>query len=145
MAPPTDGAKRRRWIAAGLASAFVVVVCVGGLIGLGGLVVLGTQVVRDEASTAVTNYLTAVKDADYAHAYTLLCAQLKARNSEDEFVHTKQNQARVTSFTVGQVEVSDAIRVPATINYANQTTEAVRFVMAQDQSTGAIEVCGVEG
>ncbi len=144
VAPPTDGTRQRRWLAIGLASGFVVLLCIGGLIGLGGLVVLGTQVVRDQASAAVTEYLTAVRDGEYGRAYRLLCEERQARVSEREFINDILDGPRVSDFAVGTAELSEDIRVPATINYADGTVDVVDFVMAQDGRTGDVEVCAVE-
>jgi len=144
VAPPTDGTRQRRWLAIGLATGFVVLVCIGGLIGAGSLVVLGTQVVRDEATAKVTEYLTAVRDGEYLRAYGLLCDERQARESEREFVNENLGGPRVRDFTVGSAELSDDIRVPATIRYADGTVDTVDFVMAQDGRTGDVEVCQVE-
>jgi hypothetical protein len=144
VAPPTDGTRQRRWLAVGLASGFVVLLCIGGLVGLGGLVVLGTQVVRDQASAAVTEYLTAVRDGEYRRAYSLLCDERQARVSEREFINDNLDRPRVSDFVVGTAELSEDIRVPATINYADGTVDVVDFVMAQDGRTGDVEVCAVE-
>lgn len=144
VAPPTDGTRQRRWLAIGLASGFVVLLCIGGLVGLGGLVVLGTQVVRDQASAAVTEYLTAVRDGEFRRAYSLLCEERQARESEREFINDNLDRPRVRDFVVGTAELSEDIRVPATINYADGTVDVVDFVMAQDGRTGDVEVCAVE-
>jgi hypothetical protein len=144
VAPPTDGAKQRRWLAIGLAAGFVVLLCVGGLVGFGSLVILGTQVVRDQASAKVTEYLTAVRDGEYLRAYSLLCDERQAQESEREFVNNNMGGPRVRDFTVGTADLSDDIRVPATIRYVDGTVDTVDFVLAQDGRTGDVEVCQVE-
>jgi hypothetical protein len=144
VAPPTDGTRQRRWVAIGLATGFAVLVCVGGLVALGGLVVLGTQVVRDEAEASVTKYLTALRDEKYTQAYALLCDREQARVSEANFVNTQLDAPHVTSFSVGGAELSDQIRVPATVNYANGAMDSIHYIMEQDAETGAVEVCGQE-
>ena len=58
-----------------------------------------------------------------------------------------RNQSRqpgISSFTVGEVDLSDAITVPATIHYDNQTVITVHYLMEQDSRTGGIEVCTEE-
>ena len=144
VAPPTDGTKQRRWLAIGLAAGFVVLLCIGGLVGFGGLVILGTQVVRDQASAKVTEYLTAVRDGEYLRAYSLLCDERQAQESEREFIDDNLGGPRVRDFTVGTAELSDDIRVPATIRYVDGTVDTVDFVLAQDGRTGDVEVCRVE-
>ncbi len=144
VAPPTDGARQRRWLAIGLSTGFVVLVCIGGLFGVGSLVVLGTRVVQDQATAKVTEYLTAVRDGEYQRAYSLLCDERQARESERQFVNDNLGGPRVREFTVGRAELSDDIRVPATIRYADGSADTVDFVMAQDGRTGDVEVCAVE-
>src|SRR4051794_33676404 len=65
VAPPTDGARQRRWLAIGLTIATALLCCVGGLGGLGGLVVLGGQAIVGETKTTVSRYLTAIEKAEY--------------------------------------------------------------------------------
>jgi hypothetical protein len=122
-----------------------VLVCVGGLIALGGLVVLGTQVVRDEAEASVTKYLTALRDEKYTQAYALLCDRRQAALSEADFVNAQLDAPRVASFTVGRAEISDQIRVPAAVDYANGRTRSIDYLLEQDTDTGGVEVCGEAG
>ena len=145
VAPPTDGARQRRWLALGLAGAALVICCVGGLFAAGGVVVLGNQMVLEEAQGTVTAYLTAVRDRDYAKAYTLLCDSRQDSIDEGQFVDTFERSPTLRSFTVGQPVVDQAITVPATLSYADGRSSAVRYVMAQDGSTGRFEVCGETG
>jgi hypothetical protein len=143
-APPTDGTRQRRWVAFGLAIGAVMLVCVGGVVGVGGLVVLGVQVVRDEAAGTVNGYLTAIQDEEYDDAYDRLCDAAQRRTSRAQFARAQSQLPGISSFSVGEVELAERILVPATISYDDRTMNTVRFVMEQDQSTGAIEVCGQE-
>jgi hypothetical protein len=143
-APPTDGARQRRWLAVGLAGGLALLLCVGGLVGLGAIVVLGTQVIRDDATRAVENYLTAVKDRDFDKAYDQLCEATQASTPRAQFTRTQSRNPGISSFTVGDVDLADAISVPATIHYDNQTVITVRYLMEQDSRTGGIEVCTEE-
>lgn len=145
VAPPTDGTKQRRWLAVGLSVGFAVLLCIGGLVGLGGLVVLGTQVIRDDAEATVTNYLGAVRDGHYDEAYRLLCDSVQAHTSKLAFIDDQLGGPRVASFQVGAATLSDEIVVPATVTYADQSSAGLDFIMAQDTETGAVEVCGIEG
>jgi hypothetical protein len=131
-------------VAFGLAIGAVMLVCVGGLVGMGGLVVLAVQVVRDEATSTVNGYLTAIQDKEYDDAYNRLCDAAQSRTSRAQFARTQSQLPGISSFSVGEVELADRILVPATIRYDDRTMETVRYLMEQDQSTGAIEVCGQE-
>lgn len=144
-APPTDGTRQRRWLAVGLAGGAALVLCVGGLVGLGGVVVLSTQVIRDESVTAVTEFLTAIQDERYGEAYDQLCESAQDQTTRGTFIREQSRGPGITRFTVGEAQLADAIRVPATINYDDQTVSSVHFVMEQDAQTGAVEVCGEEG
>ena len=145
VAPPTDGSRRRRGIALGLAGAAVLVLCVGGLLGLGGLVVFGSQMIVDQSRAAVTDHLTAVRDGDLEVAYERLCDRQREEISEEEFRRTLEDAPPIETFTVGEPVISDRIVVPATLNYANGTTETVDYLLEQDTSTAEFEVCGTEG
>jgi hypothetical protein len=143
-APPTDGTRQRRWLAVGLAGGLALLICVGGLVGLGAIVVLGTQVVRDDATRAVENYLTAVKDRDFDKAYDQLCEATQAKTTRAQYARAQSRRPGISSFTVGTVDLADAIMVPATIRYVDQTVVTVHYLMEQDSRTGGIEVCTEE-
>lgn len=145
VAPPTDGARRRRWVAGALAAGAALVICVGGLVGLGGLVVFGNQMIKDEARAAVTDYLTALRDGSWADAYNLLCDERQSLTTEAQFARTQSAGPRVSSFTVGQLDLTNGITVPATITFTNLSVDTVRYELKQDRKTGAFEVCGQEG
>jgi hypothetical protein len=142
LAPPTDGTRQRRWIAVGLASGFALLLCVGALVGLGGIVVLGTQVVRDQSVTAVTDYLTAIQDHEYSRAYDQLCDSERRRTSRSSFIRARTAGPQITGFTVGEAQLADEILVPATIRYSDRTVDTVRYVLRQNSATGGVEVCG---
>jgi hypothetical protein len=145
VAPPTEGARQRRWLALGLAGAAALVCCVGALFGLGGLVVLGSQVVEDEARGVVTDYLTAIRDEEFGQAYDLLCDREQRRASLSEFTSSFDDEPGLTSFTIGEVESAEQLVVTATLRYSNASTDQVRFLIEQDRQTAELEVCGQEG
>ncbi len=143
--PPTDGVKQRRLLAFGLAGATVLVLCVGGIFGIGALLVFGSQMISDQARTAVTEYLTAVQNEDYAQAYTSLCDTERARLDESRFARSFANSPGIRSFTVGDPILTDRMVVPATIRFDDGSSDAVRYLLEQDTSTGEFEVCGEQG
>jgi hypothetical protein len=146
VAPPTDGARQRRWLALGLAGAALLVCCVGGLFAGGGVVVLGNQMVLEEARGTVDSYLSAIRDRDYAAAYGLLCDRELANIDEAEFVDTYERGSRLRSFTVGDPVIAEDsasdLTVPATLSYDDGRSDQVSYLLDQDTSTGAFEVCG---
>jgi hypothetical protein len=143
VAPPTDGTKQRRWLAAGLAGGAALILCVGGLFGIGGLVVFGGQMILDQSKTAVVNYLTAVRDGKYADAYNSLCQAEKEKLTKPQFERALGSGPRISSFTVASpIETNDLVLVPATMSFTNGSSQTVKYVLEQNTSTGDIEVCG---
>src|SRR5262245_20389120 len=61
VAPPTDGKRRRRWIALAWSGAAALVLCIGGVVGVGALAVFGSQMIIDQSKAAVRDYLTALQ------------------------------------------------------------------------------------
>jgi len=145
VSPPTDGARQRRWLALGLAGAAALVCCVGGLFGAGGLLVLGNKMILDEAQGTVTSYLSAVRDKDYAGAYALVCDTERASIDESEFVDMFERGPTLRSFSVGPAVLTEELVVPATLDFADGRSLSLEFLMSQDSSTGAFEVCGQRG
>src|SRR5689334_25144357 len=69
VAPPTDGARRRRLTAVWLSIGAVVVLIVAGAVGGVGFVVLASRAISDQAEAAVTDYLGALRDEKFDKAY----------------------------------------------------------------------------
>jgi hypothetical protein len=145
VAPPTDGARQRRWWSLGLAGAAVVVLCVGSLIGAGGLVVFGSQMVLDQSKATVVKYLTALRAADYGQAYDELCLSVRNSVSRTMFEDAQTTLPRIFSFTVATPQVGQDIEVPATIRYATGDVSSVRYVVQQDSGAADFKVCGERG
>ena len=143
VAPPTDGTARRRWVAVGISIGLAILLCIGGAGILGGLVWLTVRVAQDESQASVRDYLTALRDQDYEKAYGLLCDPIQANTSPTQFARSQRDAPQITSFDVakGSFQGEDLV-VPTEIDFADGTASSVTFVMFQDRSSGAIEVCG---
>lgn len=141
VAPPTDGARQRRWIAIGVSAGVAVLCLVGALVGVGGLAVIGTQVVLNQARGVVVDYLTAIHDEEYADAYDLLCAAQKRNTTLTEFTDSFNAQLPLQSFEVGEPIADQDLIVPATLHYRTETRH-VRYRLEQDRRTGKFGVCG---
>ena len=142
VAPPTDGRRQRRWLALGLAGGAALVLCVGGLFGLAALVVFGNQMVVEQSQSAVSNYLTAIKNQNYGQAYDQMCAAERNRISRTQFVSVFEAQPRIDSFRVAQPQINETFVVPATIVYADGSAQTIKYRVEQDASTSDFEVCG---
>jgi hypothetical protein len=142
VAPPTDGKRRRRWIALAWTGAAALVLCIGGVVGVGALAVFGSQMILDQSKAAVQDYLTALQEREYAKAYSMQCLSEQQRISERQF-ETKERQLPVSNFTVLDPDVNNQnIVVPAVVNYDYGGSSTVRYQIAQNESTGEFEVCG---
>ena len=142
VAPPTDGARQRRWIAIGVSAGVAVLCFIGALVSVGGLAVVGTQVVLNQARGVVVDYLTAIREEQYADAYNLLCAAHKQQITLARFVETFNFQLPLQSFEVGEPETAgNDLAVPATLHYRTETRD-VRYRLEQDRRTGKFGVCG---
>jgi hypothetical protein len=145
VAPPTDGTRQRRWLAVGVAGGAALVLFVGGLIGLGALLVFGSQMIVQQSQGAVTNYLNAIKAEDYGHAYDLMCPTERSKISKSAFVSSFAGQPKISSFDVATPDVSQTIVVPATIVYTDASSQTVKYQVEQDTSANDFEVCGEVG
>lgn len=139
VAPPTDGEKRRRGWAIGLSIAAVLLLCVGGATGFGGLLILSTRVLSEQA---VDGFLTALQNEDYEAAYDQLCDPLRQQTSLQQFT-LEHSDPRVTGFDVGGAILTEPeIVVPATVQFDDGATRSVRYLIYQDDRAGRFEVCG---
>jgi hypothetical protein len=143
VAPPTDGARRRRWVALGLAGAALLICCVGGAGGLGSLIVLASRVAVQSEQRAVSDYLTALSDGNYDDAYALLCPRVRAGLPFGEFQDVQSRRPKIISFEVGTPSTNSLV-VPATVDYNEQQQRAVHFTLEQDRTTGKFWVCGTD-
>jgi hypothetical protein len=127
-----------------LAGAAVLLCCVGGLFGIGGLVVFGTQMVVDEARTTVHDYLSAIEDDNFDAAYELLCDARRGQVTRNQFIDSVASWDFI-AFDVGQPQIDSSVTVPATLRFADHTSQDVRFFLDQDRKTGDFKVCGQQG
>jgi hypothetical protein len=106
--------------------------------------VLGQRAFVDEARGVVSRYLTALQHGDNAAAYSLMCKQLQAAESESEFARGR-GPSGVTSFSVGNPAIEqNIIEVPVVLHYPG-TDQSETFVVTQDDQTGEFRVCGTSG
>lgn len=144
VSPPEDGTKQRRWIATGIATAVAIVCCLGGVLGIGSLVILGTQAQADKAKQVVTQYLTDLQNQNFSHAYALLCDSTRQATTLEDFT-TQVSTPRIQSFTVHDASVTDTqVIVPASVSYVDGTAAQRRYYL-EATSAGALEICNSTG
>jgi len=81
-------------------------------------------------------YYTAIRNQDYARAYTYLGSSLKAELSQEAFTQAAQQQdavaGRVFRYAYTNVPIGDPATVHLTVTRANGTTYTVNLVMRQE-------------
>ena len=143
-APPIDADRTRLWVGLGVGAAALVLCCVGGAVGFGGLVVTSVKAVNEQATVTVDRYLGALAERRYDDAYDLLCDERQRDESVAEFTRRVGQGPQVTSYTVGTPQINRQVVVPADVRYDGGHVRDLRFVLEQDRGTGRFEVCGVE-
>jgi len=143
-APPTEGDQRRVWLGLGFGGLVALVCCIGGVIGIAALLLTSVQAIDEQARTTVRHYLDAVRAQEYDDAYDLLCDAAQQRESRDEFAQRVSGEPDISSYRLEKTQVTDQVIVPAELRFAGGDSETINFVLDQDSTTGAFEVCGTE-
>lgn len=141
VAPPTDGNRRR--LATGLITSAVVLVlvCAGGVVGIGALIEGSVAARRTGATKAVTAFLTDIQHDNYTRAYREQCADLKRQVSFGEFVDDF-SRSPLISFQLGDPQIdTDATIVPVDLTFAGGAQDHERIAVVVE-SDGTSRVCG---
>ncbi|MEV8515738.1 hypothetical protein [Dactylosporangium sp. NPDC051484] len=115
-APPRDRDLRGLWIALGVGGLVLVLCCIAGVVGLGFLLPYANSLGKDQVASVVKDYLTAVRDEDFATARRQLCDSERKTHSLGWF-EDRYGRARVTDFAVNADDVTfeNVITVPARV------------------------------
>ena len=116
------------WITLGI----LVLVCV-----LGVALVVGFAVSSVGGPTIASDqYYTAIRDQDYARAYTYLGSNLRATLSQDAFIQEAQQQdtaaGRVSKYAYTNVPMGDPASANLTVTRANGTSYTVHLELRQE-------------
>ncbi|WP_051366013.1 Rv0361 family membrane protein [Hamadaea tsunoensis] len=140
VAAPTEGGNQRVWWAVGTAVLAVLLVCGGGVAVFTGMIVTGVRAVNDQAHKVVGDYLTALEHERYNDAYALLCDRMRQRYDLNDFKDAEQDTAGSTGYTLGKFDVA-TLEMPVELKFGTRT-QNVTYQLAQDASTGHLEICG---
>lgn len=143
-APPIDGDRTRVWVGLGVGAAALVLCCVAGIAGIGGLMVTGVQAINEQAHATVRHYLDALVREDYAGAYAVLCDTAQRRESQRQFAERVSRGPRVVRYTLRETEIAEQIVVPADVSFVTGVDRELRFVLDQDTTDNRLEVCDVK-
>jgi hypothetical protein len=143
-APPIDGDRTRVWVGLGVGAAALVLCCLGGVAGFGGLLYTGIQAQNERARATVSGYLNALSAEDYVKAYSLLCDRAQNSESVQAFTERVSDEPHVDAFTLGRAQFNQEIVLPADVRFDDGQQRTVRFQLEDDVNTGELEVCGVE-
>lgn|SRR5690606_21804410 len=143
-AAPVEGRAARVWLGLGVAGAVLALCCGAGVISFGGLFLTSYQALNEQAHRAVGDYLDAEIAGDFEEAYELRCARDRRSESLPEFRDRVSSLPRIESYELSDVEITQAgnVRVPAVVNYEDGRQERLLVPLAQDETTGELEVCG---
>jgi hypothetical protein len=138
-APPRDRDNKSLWIGLGVGGLALVLCCVGGIFSIGLLTSGSEDIVRSQATSVVSTYLTALRDEDYPRAYDQLCSEITSRLSRSGF-QSRVARPPVTSFRIDSVTIDQDIVVIATVRREGVAPQAQRFPLVQAGST--LKICG---
>ncbi|SCL42085.1 hypothetical protein GA0074692_6648 [Micromonospora pallida] len=141
-APPTEGRSTRMWLGLGAGGLALLLCCGGGAAAVIGLAVAGTQALDEQGRAVTGDYYGALVDDRYTEAYDLLCRDLRERESRTEFERRVTAEPTIASYRVGDVNLND-LTVPVDVTLDGGGQEAQLVILAQNSSTGRLEVCGV--
>jgi hypothetical protein len=137
---PIEGRRARTWLSLGVAGGLLAACCGVGGVAVGGLLVLSTQAVNEQAQRAVSDYLAAVAEQDWEQAYELRCEDDREREPLDEFARRESGQAQIAAYEVGDLDVAE-MTVPVQVTYAGDARTELSVPVEQND-TGEFEVCG---
>jgi hypothetical protein len=101
--PPPLPRKSRTglWIGLGI-GALVLVCCLGGVVGFGGLIWFGIESDKQASVAALEDHLDAIVDREYGRAYDVLCESSQREQDLAEF-ERQAEQPRLVRYRIGEV------------------------------------------
>ena len=144
-AAPVEGRTARLWLGLGLAGAVLALCCGAGVVALGGLIFTGVEAVNEQARAATADYLDAEIAGDWQEAYEQRCARDRRAESLPAFTDRVSSLPRIESYRLDDAAITPEgmIRMPATVRYADGSSERLSVPLVQNSETGRLEVCGL--
>lgn len=142
-APPVEGRGRRLGLGLGLGAGVLVLVCGGGVAVAAGLTTVMSSALNEQAEVVVGDYLSALRDREWAKAYDLLCAQARDDENKSQFTSRIATADPITTWDVGNVDLV-RLAAPVAVTYADGDTAELNAYLGQNRETGGFEVCSVE-
>lgn len=141
-APPVEGRGRRVGVGLGLGAGVLLLVCGGGAAAAVGLTTVMGSALNEQADVVVSDYLTALRDREWAKAYDMLCSRAKDEENEAQFIGRIATGDPITSWDVGNVDLVQ-LAAPVEVTYSTGRTADLRAYLDQNRETGGFEVCSV--
>ena len=106
--PPPLPRKSRAglWIGLGV-GALVLICCVGGVLGFGGLIWAGMEVDKQQSVAALEEHLDAVKSEEFDLVYDNLCAEAKDGLGRAEYADKAGAAPQLLSYRIGDISRAD--------------------------------------
>lgn len=152
VAAPVEGRQARIWLGLGIAGGLLVACCGLGVVTVTALGLLSQQALNEQAQRAVSDYLEAKRQGEWEQAYELRCEADQRAQSLPRFVDQVSSGPRIQEYEVGDLRTtpgddpfdpsSGQLDVPVTVTYTNGESDRYRVPLAQDTTTGQLEVCG---
>jgi hypothetical protein len=139
-APPVEGRGKRIGMGLGIAAGVLVLVCGGGGAALIGLSVSMSSALQERAYAAVRGYLDALHTGNVEKAYQLLCDSAQQDETPAEFRERIAAAQPIEQYHLGSFDLV-SLSVPVSATYADGDTADLEAYLAQDDDTGAFEVC----
>jgi hypothetical protein len=143
---PQPPRRRRRGLIIGLTIGAVLLlggIC--GVAGIGGFIYLGYRIDKQDAVSALTQYLEKVRAKNYSAAYDQLCDDAKRRVTREEF--GAQSGPALVDFRIGESSLADRgddsgydIKVDVKREDGNPRTETY-FVFSKDTNLDRYYIC----
>jgi hypothetical protein len=143
-APPVEGKGKRIGLSFGIGAGVLVLVCGGGAAAAIGLGISMTGALNEQAHKAVSSYLDALHAQSYDRAYAMLCQQAKDVESPAQWRDRITELPPIASYQLGKLNVT-RFAVPVDATYESGDTAELEAYLGQNQNTGALEVCDLEG